>query len=132
MKGVKPRLVVANDAPIRVPTPPAWLSPEGRKEWKRVAPDLIGRSIVVETDLAALEAYCAAVAGVRETARIITRQGRMVGKKPHPAVRMQLQYLESSRRYAAELGLTPIARARRGITSPQSTKDDDDNPLNIS
>lgn len=118
MKGVKPRLVVSNDAPMKVPAPPTWLSPEGKKEWKRVAPDLIGRGVVVETDLAALEAYCAAVAGVRETARIVTRQGRMVGKKPHPAVRMQLQYLESSRRYAAELGLTPVARSRAGVKPP--------------
>lgn len=125
MKGAKPRLVVSNDAPIAVPAPPTWLSVEGRREWKRVAPDLIGRGVVVKTDLAALEAYCAAVAGVRETARLITRQGRMVGKKPHPAVRMQLQYLESSRRYAAELGLTPVARRRTsGPTAPEGSDDD--------
>lgn len=130
MKGIKPRLVVSNDVTLNVPTPPAWLSKEGRAEWRRVARDLIGRGVVVETDLAGLEAYCAAIAGVRETARIITRQGRMVGKKPHPAVRMQLQYLETSRRYAAELGLTPTSRSRRAIKPP--SKDDDDSPLDIS
>ena len=131
MKGVKPRLVVSNEAPMRVPASPAWLSKDGRAEWRRVATDLIGRGVVVETDLAALEAYCAAVAGVRETARIITRQGRMVGKKPHPAVRMQLQYLESSRRYAAELGLTPTSRSRRGISPTQKQVDDDVSPLDL-
>lgn len=132
MKGVKPRLVVSNDVTMKVPTPPAWLSKEGRAEWRRVAADLIGRGVVVETDLAALEAYCAAVAGVRETARIINRQGRMVGKKPHPAVRMQLQYLESSRRFAAELGLTPTSRSRKGVAPPQKQNGNDDNPLDIS
>jgi P27 family predicted phage terminase small subunit len=130
MRGTKPRLVVSNDLPIKVPAPPAWLSKEGRAEWRRVAGDLIGRGTVVETDLAALEAYCAAVAGVRETARIITRQGRMVGKKPHPAVRMQIQYLESSRRFAAELGLTPVSRSRRVVAPPPSSTDNDD-PLAV-
>lgn len=132
MKGRKPRLIVSNDAPIAVPQPPSWLSVEGKKEWKRVAPNLIGRGVVVETDLASLEAYCAAIAGVRESARLIARQGRMVGKKPHPAVRMQLQYLESSRRYAAELGLTPTSRARRGVRPAEPKASDDDNPLNVS
>ena len=114
MRGLKPRLVVSNEAVKAIPAPPVWLAKEAKNEWKRVAPDLVARGLLTDTDMASLENYCTAVAGVRDTARIITRQGRMVAKKPHPAARMQLQYLESARRYAAEIGLTAVSRQRAG------------------
>lgn len=125
MRGTKPRLIVSNDAVTVTPEPPTWLSKDARAEWRRVAPDLVARGLLTDTDVAALENYCCAIAGVRETARLIKRQGRMVGKKPHPAVRMQLQYLESSRRYAAELGLTPVARQRAGGGPAKEDLNDD-------
>jgi P27 family predicted phage terminase small subunit len=118
VRGIKPRLVVSNEAVTVIPKPPPWLSKDGCAEWRRVTPDLVARGILTDTDLASLAAYCAAIAGVCETARLIKRQGRMVGKRAHPAVRMQLQYLESARRYAAELGLTPVARQRAGGDKP--------------
>lgn len=129
MRGLKPRLVVSNEAIAEMPTPPPFLSKDGKAEWRRVVPDLIARKVLTDTDLGALEAYCTAVAGVRETARIITRQGRIVkspaGPKAHPAVRMQLAYLESARRYAAELGLTPVSRQRAGGAPDAGDEDDD-------
>lgn len=130
MRGTKPRLVVSNEAIVSIPTAPAWLSKDAKAEWRRVVPDLIARKVLNDTDLGSLESYCAAVAGVRETARIITRQGRIVkspaGPKAHPAVRMQLQYLESARRYASELGLTPVSRQRAGSSDPGDDGGDDD------
>lgn len=130
MRGTKPRLVVSNEAIVTIPAPPAWLSKDAKAEWRRVAPDLIARKVLNETDLGALESYCVAAAGIRETARIITRQGRIVnspaGPKPHPAVRMQLAYLESARRYAAELGLTPVARQRAGAGGAPDDGGDDE------
>lgn len=126
MRGTKPRLVVSNDAVADIPKPPVWLSKDGCTEWRRVTPDLVARGVLTDTDLASLAAYCAAVAGVCETMRLIKRQGRMVGKRAHPAVRMQLQYLESARRYAAELGLTPVARQRAAAPSSPKGEEDDD------
>lgn len=126
MRGTKPRLVVSNEAITKPPAPPTWLSKDARLEWHRVAPDLIARGVLAATDMATLGSYCAAVAGVQETARIIKRQGRMIGKKSHPAVRMQLQYLESARRYAAELGLSPVARQRAGGTGKPKDEAGDD------
>lgn len=129
MRGVKPRLVVSNEAIVDMPAPPPSLPKDGKMEWRRVVPDLVARKVLTDTDLGALEAYCTAVAGVRETARIITRQGRIVkspvGPKAHPAVRMQLAYLESARRFAAELGLTPVSRQRAGGDKPAGDDDVD-------
>ncbi|MBL8570947.1 MAG: phage terminase small subunit P27 family [Phreatobacter sp.] len=128
MRGLKPQLVVSNEAIVQMPPPPSSLPKDGKTEWRRVVPDLIARKVLTDTDLGSLEAYCTAIAGVRETARLITRQGRIVkspaGPKAHPAVRMQLAYLESARRFAAELGLTPYARQRAAGAPPPGADDD--------
>ena len=129
MRGIKPRLVVDNAAVKTAPVAPSWLSRDAKEEWRRVTPILTERGILTDGDRGALESYCVAVGGVRETARIITRQGRIIkspaGPKPHPGVRMQLQYLETARRYAAELGLTPVARQRAQGGKGAEGADDD-------
>lgn len=129
MRGVKPNLKTVAAVVLRVPAPPSHLSAVAKAEWKRVVPDLISRGLF--TDPPMVENYCAAVAGAREAQKAL--KGKvMLNGKAHPAVRMHQQYLEIARRHAAELGLTPVARSRRGIAPPPSTKDDDDNPLDIS
>lgn len=123
MRGVKPRLVVSNEAVTATPQPPTWLSKAAKEEWRRVSPDLLARKVLTTTDLGALENYCVAMGHVRDMTRILNRQGHMIGDKPHPLLRQQLTYLESARRYAAELGLTPIARQRAGGAKPEADDD---------
>lgn len=125
MRGVKPRLVVSNDAVTKIPAPPSWLGKAAKEEWKRVLPDLIARKVITTTDLGALENYCVAMGNVRDMSRLVNRQGHMVAKKPHPLIRQVSIYLESSRRYAAELGLTPVARQRAGGSAPPDSGGDD-------
>jgi P27 family predicted phage terminase small subunit len=122
MRGLKPKLVISNEAVTRVPAPPSHLPAVAKAEWKRVVPDLIGRGIFTDPPL--VESYCAAVAGAREAQKAL--KGRvMLGGKAHPAVRMHQQYLEIARRHAAELGLTPIARQRTSIgAKPEESGDE--------
>ncbi|MCO5129231.1 MAG: P27 family phage terminase small subunit [Xanthobacteraceae bacterium] len=129
MRGVKPKLVVVNDTVTKAPSPPSGMSAAAKSEWKRVVPDLASRGLF--TDPPMVENYCNAIAGAREAAK--ARRGKvMLGSKAHPAVRMEQQYLEISRRYAAEIGLTPMARSRTGVRQQKAMEDDDENPLNIS
>lgn len=129
MRGVKPSLKIVPMVTVaRVPAPPSHLSAVAKAEWKRVVPDLIARGLFTDPPL--VENYCNAIAGAREAVK--ARRGKvLLDGKAHPAIRMETQYLNISRQYAAELGLTPTARNRRGIAGPQA-KDDDDNPLDIS
>ena len=113
-----------------MPAAPAWLPKAGKDEWKKVAPDLMARGLLTDTDTTALANYCVAVARVQECAKILIR-GAMIKApdktpKAHPAVRMQHQYLETARRYAAELGLTPVSRQRTGPSPSNREGDDDD------
>lgn len=129
MRGVKPDLKIVSTTVSRIPAPPAHLSAAAKAEWKRVVPDLISRGLFTDPPL--VENYCTAVAGAREAQKAL--KGKvMLGGKAHPAVRMHQQYLEIARRHAAELGLTPMARHRRGIAPSTPGKEDDDNPLDIS
>lgn len=128
MRGLKPKLVVSNEVVKVVPAPPKWLPAAGKEEWRKCAPDLMARGLLTDTDTTALAHYCAAVARVQECAKILSR-GAMIKApdkttKTHPAVRVQHQYLETARRYAAELGLTPVSRQR--AQSPLKPKGDDD------
>jgi P27 family predicted phage terminase small subunit len=136
MRGVKPRLItsdgkVTGEPPSPVPPPPSWLPKTAKDEWRKVIPDLIARVGLKDTDQAALANYCVAIARVQECAKLLNRGSilRAPGKPPkaHPAVRIQHQFLETARRYAAELGLTPVSRQRAagGASKPGESADDD-------
>jgi P27 family predicted phage terminase small subunit len=135
MRGVKPKLVLLSseplgDTPPPAPPPPSWLPKAAKEEWRKVAPELIATVGLKDTDLTALANYCVAVARVQECAKILSRGAIIKAPdktpKAHPAVRIQHQYLETARRYAAELGLTPVARQRTASPSKPKGDEDDD------
>lgn len=120
MRGTKPHLVVSNDAVTRTPAPPAWLSPEAKREWRRVMPILVQRRILTTADLGMLESYCTAIGAMREAQRILSAEGLVVGGKRHPAFGIMNAAQTTARLCAAELGLTPVSRSRPAI------REDDD------
>ncbi|ALK09505.1 phage terminase small subunit P27 family [Blastochloris viridis] len=120
MRGVKPHLVVNNDAVTRAPAPPAWLSPEAKKEWRRVMPILIERRILTTADLGSLESYCTSIGAMRDAQRILNEEGLVIEGKRHPAFGIMNAAQTTARLCAAELGLTPVSRSRPAI------REDDD------
>ena len=124
MKGTKPRLVIDNDPVTRVPAPPSWLSPEAKKEWRRVMPEMVKRRILTTADLGSLENYCTATGRVRELEK------RLQDGFDAPLFRAQDKAMATARLYAAELGLTPVSRSRPSVR--EGGNDDDDlSPLDI-
>ncbi len=130
MRGIKPRLVVSNEALTIIPQPPAGLPKAAKDEWRKVVPDLLARNVLTETDMTALANYCIAIARVQECAKILARGAIIKAPdktpKAHPAVRIQHQFLETARRYAAEFGLTPVGRQRAGGKSAKPSDDADE------
>ena len=101
------------------------MTQEARAEWKRVLPQLIARQIITEADLAGVENYCAAVGAASQIAKIMQSM-------PVPDLKLgglQIRYMMTATRLAAEYGLTPTSRARVGCTSADD--EDDDNPLAV-
>lgn len=130
MRGLKPALVVSNDAVKKAPAPPSCLSLEAKKEWRRVLPILIERRILTTADLGSLESYCASIGVMREAQTILNRDGLVIGGKRHPAFGIMNAAQTTARLCAAELGLTPVSRSRPSIR--EEGDDDDLDPFNVS
>lgn len=110
-------IVPGTSSLMAVPRPPAILSQDGKREWKRVAPILVARGVLTEADLGTLEGYCMAFARAREAERTIARDGATIVNtkgehKRHPASTLQDAAIKTARLCANELGLTPVSRSR--------------------
>lgn len=119
MQGRKPHLAVVTDTPQKAPPAPQSLGPIGRAEWRKVAPILANAGHLPAEAETLLILYCQAVEGAQECAKILKRQGRILNRtdgppKAHPAVRQEAVYLQNALRYAGDLGLTAMAKAKAG------------------
>ena len=57
----KDRINVNEPKPTpKAPKCPTWMSKEGRKEWRRLAPELERLGLLTKADLAMFAAYCSA------------------------------------------------------------------------
>ena len=96
---------------------PAWLLPEAKKEWKRLAPALEAMGVLTMADLTAFEGYCQAYARWKEAEAFITQHGSIFQTpsgyvQPAPQVSIAQQNLKIMQSFCSEFGLTPATRAR--------------------
>lgn len=98
------------------PTRPAWLSPEAKREWTRVAGELAALGILSQLDRATLAMYCQAWSDYCDLSKALQKEGWTVATdksvKRHPAAASLREAHERVRSAAAELGMTPAARVR--------------------
>ena len=96
---------------------PAWLLPEAKKEWKRLAPALEAMGVLTMADLTAFAGYCQAYARWREAEEFITQHGSIF-RTPSgyvqqvPQVSIAQTYLKIMNKFAEQFGLTPSSRSR--------------------
>lgn len=119
------------DAIRKVPVPPKTMSAEAKAEWRRVMPILVERRVLSAADLHAVERFCEAAGDIVAAREAIARDGAYVENrlgelKRHPAFATLREATAESRRWAAELGLTPASRSRAG-----AHEDDDDNGMDL-
>lgn len=129
MKGAKPsELKVIQGGIVDVPTPPKTLPKDAHADWNTVCGDLAERKLLTEAALGIIEVYCRTMHTIRECYQVIDREGIFVrtktSVKPNPASSMLQKSLDVAARLSVELGLTPSARSRKGLSGP--AKDDDD------
>jgi P27 family predicted phage terminase small subunit len=106
--------------PVETVDCPALLSDAARAEWTRLCDDMRTKGVLTSWDRAAMAAYCQSYADWLDAQEKVNQIGQVV-KAPRTGVPMQNPYLSVARgakadmlRIAAELGLTPVARARLG------------------
>lgn len=120
MRGLKPRLVVDNGALPRPPKAPAGLDDDARKEFNKAAKELVELGWLRESDLPMLELYAVAMGQVRKLQPIANKEPAVIptgtgSVKTNPTHTMLNRYMTTAKNIAAELGLTPAGRARKGI-----------------
>jgi P27 family predicted phage terminase small subunit len=114
-----------------IPPRPKELDALARKEWDRVAPELVRLGLLTTLDRAALAADCSSwslwVRAQEELAaadRLVVRASRG-GVKPHPAFAIARQESRAMREWAAELGLAPTSRVRGRLAAVVASTDSD-------
>ncbi|WP_031405284.1 phage terminase small subunit P27 family [Geobacillus vulcani] len=104
--------------------PPSWLDDVAKKEFKRIAKELMELDLLTNVDVNALAAYCDAYSDYVKCTQIIQEEGLMVeytnkaaetNKVPHPLLTKKKQLYEQMRSIASEFGLSPAARAKLAI-----------------
>ena len=100
-----------------VPSPPSWLLPDAKKEWKRLAKNLSDLGVLTNLDLQTFASYCQAYARWKDAERKIAERGNIIETKTgylqqNPLINISQSNQKVMLRTAAEFGLTPSARAR--------------------
>lgn len=111
----------------KVPSPPAYLEPEAKVEWRRLARELHRTGILTIADRSSFAAYCQAWADYRRALAIIRAEGRILTTEKgyryvHPAVGLASTAREAMRKFALEFGLTPASRPRVQGVKPERVK----------
>ena len=103
-----------------LPRCPDHLSPDARKEWRRIATPLHRAGVLTVFDRAALAAYCQAWARWIEAERKLAETPTLI-KAPSgypiqsPWLSIANKQLELMNRFMGELGLSPSARGRTAL-----------------
>ena len=110
---------------------PAWLEPEAKKEWKRLAPALESMGILTPVDISAFAGYCQAYARWKEAEEFISKHGSIFQTpsgyvQQVPQVSIAQQNLKIMQSFCSEFGLTPATRSRIITNNGESTDSGDD------
>lgn len=118
--------------PVKVPTCPKWLGDEAKAEWRRISKLMVRMRTLTEADAAVLALYCNAWRQLIDAEkRLLTDGYTFETEKGYVGISPWVSIRDSSAdrvlRLAAQLGLTPAARARlRAIPEEDSGEDEDD------
>nr|WP_315476304.1 P27 family phage terminase small subunit [uncultured Undibacterium sp.] len=107
--GRRPLTVNEPKPPTGSPACPAWLTGDALEEWKRIVPALDLMGVLTKVDHSILIGHCVTYGEIAATA-----------KSGEP---LKAALLGQMRAYAAELGLTPAARAKLSIAPPAKGDD---------
>lgn len=119
-------------API-TPSCPAWLSPEAKKLWKRLVPELQRIGVLTMVDGEALAGACQSWAVYVECERLLKKEGRTyqytnkagaTNLLPRPEVAIGQRALADFRAFCSEFGLTPASRTRINTKAGRENEED--------
>ena len=105
---------------------PRWLPDEAKREWRRVAPELLRLGLLTVVDVLPLVAYCMAYARWREACDVLEKQGLTFAtpngyEQQRPEVAIANKAMMEMKALAQEFGMTPASRSRVTLPSAKPT-----------
>ena len=118
----------------KLPSPPATLSPEAKREYRRYGARLIEAGMLTSLDIATLSAWATAEADAIAFHRQASEAGNVTTDRygelrPHPFVRLANLSRSTADRLAIQLGLTAISRQKIAAGLPPKPTADDEGPI---
>jgi P27 family predicted phage terminase small subunit len=103
---------------------PAHLSPNAKREWRRIAPELDRLGLLTSIDQAALAAYCSCYGLAIEAEKEISELGVIIIDErnralKNPACNVLRDAFATMRLMEQEFGMTPSARSRIHVAAPK-------------
>jgi P27 family predicted phage terminase small subunit len=99
--------------------PPDGMPTDAVEAWNAVVPTLAEVGLLDRVDRLALHAMCIQWARAMQAGKVINAQGHLIrgmgGLKEHPSLATERKGIELFRKFAAEYGLTAMARTRLGL-----------------
>jgi P27 family predicted phage terminase small subunit len=135
MKGAKATLQAIDGGLKGLPPMPASIPTDMADEWTTCGREMLTRNIFNPSAAGVLETYIIARWTVRECQKALAEHGPLTKSahgmlKPNPAAGIMSKANETVARLAAELGLTPAARAKQGF-NPKGGKRDQGAPPDL-
>jgi P27 family predicted phage terminase small subunit len=103
---------------------PDWLDETARKEWDRVVDELIELGLMTNVDVSALGIYCDTYSKYVQATEALnsgelvvehTNKSGATNLVPSPFINIQNKYADIIKKFLAEFGLTPSARAKLAL-----------------
>jgi P27 family predicted phage terminase small subunit len=131
-KRARPKVVPRKPIPAltRPPAPPAFLSAEGRAEFRRPAALLVARGVLTALDLSVLAAYADSVGTWQLASRLLAAEPSPIVaspsgiKRPHPLVKIARDARRDALRFASELGIAGDLSGHGDGSTPPAADDD--------
>lgn len=112
---------------------PNWLSPDAKKEWRRLASSMVSMGVLTNADVQSFAAYCQCYAIWKEamlkamaTGLTVETSSGYIMKNPELSIAQSA--LTQMKQFAGEFGLTPSARSRINAGSANA-KDIEEDPM---
>lgn len=110
-----------------LPKPPSILKGEELKEWKRLGKELFRLGLLTDVDRSTFASYCVAWGSFVKAQQEIKKRGMIMKTKggnliQNPYLAIRNKSMEHMNKFGAEMGLSPSARARLGVTPKGNAK----------
>lgn len=110
---------------MAIPSRPAWLLPEAKREWSRVTRELERLGMLATIDRALLAAYCQSWGMYVDALHDIGENGSTFKtttgyEAPRPAVGIAVKMMEKMIALGARFGLSPSDRGRISVPEPKA------------